>query len=66
MFQTYPRHFALGMIGTVEFKRLIAKALWEGFLENRTTSVLIGLIEREAITTLLRMRSMLFDQMTSQ
>ena len=35
-----------GMIGTVEFKRLIAEALGEGFLENRTTSVLDSLRER--------------------
>ena len=46
LLQRYPRHFASGMIWTVEFKRLIAKALCEGFLENRTTSVLGSLRER--------------------
>ena len=40
------RHFASGMIWTVEFKRLIAEALCEGFLENRTTSDLGSLRER--------------------
>ena len=49
LFQRYPRHFALGMIWTVGFKRLIAEALCEGFLENRTTSVLGSLRERPSL-----------------
>ena len=46
LFQRYPRQFASGIIWIVRFKRLITEALCEGFVENRTTSVLGSLRER--------------------